>query len=101
MQNVRLTLSVLIYQEDSWWIAHCLETDVVAEGNTAVRAFENLISLTNLQIEAAMSEGDLQSVFRPAPPSIQAVYAVAADKSIHRRRPKMVERFDVRMMQPA
>jgi len=101
MNKVRLTLRALIYQEDSWWIAHCLELDLVAEGKTPVKAFENLQSLTALQVATAMEEGDLQSIFRTAPPEILAQFAVAYDRDMRRRPPALVERFDVRALQPA
>jgi predicted RNase H-like HicB family nuclease len=100
-QAVRLTLRALIYPEDSWWIAHCLELDVVAEGETPKKAFEALQSLTELQIETAMEVGDLQSIFRQAPPEILAAYAIAEDRRFRRKLPSRVERFDVRALQPA
>jgi predicted RNase H-like HicB family nuclease len=70
MPQVRLTLRALIYRDDDWWVAHCLETDVVAEGDTPVQAFDHLQALTDFQITAALEEGDLQSIFRQAPPEI-------------------------------
>ena len=51
MPEVRLILRALIYRDDSWWVAHCLETDVVAEGNTPTHTFVNLQSLTKIQIK--------------------------------------------------
>ena len=100
MPEVRLTLRALIYRDDDWWVAHCLETDVVAEGKTPVQAFDNLQSLTGFQIEMALKEGDLQSIFRQAPPEILSAFAVGYDRHIRRRPPRAVERFDVRILQP-
>ncbi len=100
MPGIRLTLRALIYRDDDWWVAHCLDTDVVAEGKTPVQAFENLQSLTDTQIETALREGDLQSIFRPAPPDIHSAFAIGYDRHIRRRPPKSVERFDVRTLQP-
>ena len=97
---VRLILRALIYRDDDWWVAHCLETDVVAEGNTPTQAFANLQSLTDLQIRTAMEDGDLQSIFRQAPPDILTLFASGYDQNIRRRPPKSVERFDVRTLQP-
>ena len=99
MSKVRLTLRALIYQEDDWWIAHCLEMDLAAEGTSPMKAFENLLSLTALQLDTAMEEGDLQSVFRSAPPEIFAQFAIGKDRTIRRRPPKSVERFDVRALE--
>jgi len=102
MKNgVRLSLRALIYPENGWWIAHCLELDLVAEGETPLKAFEALQSLTELQVETAMDEGNLQSIFRQAPPEILAAFATAQDRSFRRKLPRRVERFDVRELQPA
>jgi predicted RNase H-like HicB family nuclease len=98
MPNVRLILRALIYRDDDWWVAHCLETDVVAEGGTPTQAFANLQSLTALQIETALESGDLQSIFRQAPPEILSAFATGVDQPIRRRPPKAVERFDVRII---
>lgn len=100
MSPVRLMLRALLYRDDDWWVAHCLETDVVAEGHTPTEAFDNLQSLTAFQIETALEEGDLQSIFRQAPPEILAAFATGYDQRIRRRPPKAVERFDVRRLQP-
>lgn len=101
MPEIRLILRALIYRDDAWWVAHCLETDVVAEGKTPVKAFENLQSVTAFQIETALSEGDLQSIFRQAPSEILSAFASGYDRHIRRRPPKPVERFDVRTLQPS
>ena len=101
MPEVRLTLRAWIYRDDDWWVAHCLETDVAAEGNTPMRAFDNLQSLTAFQIETALQEGDLQSIFRQAPPQLLSAFAIGYDRPIRRRPPKAVERFDVRTLQPS
>ena len=63
-----IALRMVVYLEGGGWIAHCLEMDVVAEGKTANEAMRNLEDLCQFQIEVAMKEGDLDSVFRPAPP---------------------------------
>lgn len=100
MTQVRLTLRALVYRDDDWWVAHCLETDVVAEGATPIKAFENLQSLTDFQIETALEAGDLQSIFRQAPPEILAAFATGLDRHFRRRPPRAVERFDARTLQP-
>jgi predicted RNase H-like HicB family nuclease len=100
MAAINLRLSALIYREDQWWIAHCIEMDVVAEGETPMKAFENLQTLTALQIETALEDGDLQSVFRQAPPEICAAFATGIAKRVRRRPPKHVARFEVRSLEP-
>jgi predicted RNase H-like HicB family nuclease len=97
MATPRLTLRALLYRGDGVWIAHCLELDLVADGATPHQAITALMELTEFQIETAMEEGDLSSIFRPAPPDIQSAFAVAQDRRAPRKRVKRVERFDVRV----
>lgn len=103
LHEIRLTLRALVYREADWWLAHCLELDLVGEGKTPQAAFETLLRLTNLQIEAALEVGDLQSIFRAAPADIQASFAIAQDKQFTRNPtlPAKVERFDVRTLAAA
>jgi len=97
MAAPRLTLRALIYKEDGVWIAHCLELDLVADGSTPHQAMMALMELTEFQIEVAMDEGDLSSIFRSAPPEIHSAFATAKDRNPPRKRVNRVERFDVRV----
>lgn len=67
-------LRAAIYKEENMWLAHCLELDIVAEGKTPHKAFDDLAELCALQIRVALEEGDVRSVFRPAPPEIMQMY---------------------------
>ena len=75
--RIRLDFSILVYREDAWWIAHCLEMDLPAEGNTPVEAVQNLLDLANLQVSTALDEGNLASIFLPAPPELWRSFATA------------------------
>ena len=102
MRKARLDLRAVIYQDDRWWIAHCLELDLPAEGKTPQEAVNALIPLIALQVDAALEHDDLPSIFRPAPPEIWTMFTVAASKRFHiPPPPKVVSRFKVRQLQPA
>jgi len=73
-------LSAIVYREDGVWVAHCLELDIVAEGEDAEDATCSLISLCELQIKVALEEGDLKAVFRPAPPEIWKMFWTGTEK---------------------
>lgn len=70
-----IDLRAVVYQEGEWWIAHCLELDLVAEGKTPRAALEDVVDLIEFQIRVAIEEDDLNSIFRPAPPEIWALYS--------------------------
>lgn len=63
-------LTFLIYpceEDPSKSVAHCLETDVVAVGNTKAEAVELLKELIEDLFSAASEDGTLDRVFNPAP----------------------------------
>ena len=98
MGAIRIELRGVAYRDNQWWIAHCLEMDVVAEGATQ-EAIKDLIALCDLKIEDAIKEGDVQSIFRPAPPEIWELYARATKKQLRRPLPRRVSRFDMRALE--
>jgi predicted RNase H-like HicB family nuclease len=94
--RVRLLLRAVVYQHEGWYIAHCLETDLVAEGKTATAAFTDLMELTETLIQTAMEEGDLQSIFHAAPPEIWRMFSTGKEMHIRKKPRKPVERFEAR-----
>ncbi|MGO8688871.1 MAG: hypothetical protein ACLQLG_04500 [Thermoguttaceae bacterium] len=96
---MRLDLRAVIYRHQRWWIAHCLELDLVAEGPTPASAFQDLRELSTSQIEAAKKMGNLESIFRAAPPEIWAMFFRARRASLPVKRKQTsgsVESFEAR-----
>jgi hypothetical protein len=100
--NIRLGLSVLIYPEDQWWIAHCLEMDLPAESSSPSEALDNLFDVANVQIESALEQGELQSIFSPAPPELWKQFAESRDFADRPTRAPIsnVETLSVRELAP-
>jgi predicted RNase H-like HicB family nuclease len=96
VSNVQIPLSGLVYKEDRWWLAHCLELDIVAEGDTPESALESCLELCDLQIRTAMEENDLQSIFRPAPPKLWDMYWRTTTSLPSAQLPKEIQRFEAR-----
>lgn len=98
--NVSINLSAIVYQEDGVWIAHCLELDIVAEGSDVNDAVRTLVSLCDVQIKVALEEGDLQSIFHPAPPEVWQMFSsgkiLVEKKSQRRSFEAPVDRFEAR-----
>ena len=84
--KLRINLSAIVYQEDAVCLAHCLELDIVAEGKDADDAIRSLISLCDTQIKVALEEGDVESIFRPAPPEIWKLFSVGKEKVVSERK---------------
>ena len=94
--QLRIPLSSVTYPEGDWWIAHCLELDVAAEGPTPSEAIGNVIDLVGLHIATALEEGDIASIFRPAPSEIWKMFWIGQELTVRKKLPKMVDRFDAR-----
>ena len=65
-----LSLTVLVYPDEDnrrRYIAHCLELDVVAAGDTKPKAIVLLKELITDLIIAAEEDGTLEKILRPAP----------------------------------
>ena len=102
-EAVMIELRGVLYREAQWCIAHCLEMDVVAEGDSPFEAFSSLVELCGIKIEEAMKDGNLRSIFRPAPHEIWELYTRA--KRFRKppgttiSLPNRVSRFDARALQ--
>lgn len=92
----RIPLRAVAYPHGKWWIAHCLELDLVAEGTDPESALHDLMDLSATQIETAIEGGNLEAVFRAAPPEIWATFARAVDRPGTKNPSQHVERFEVR-----
>lgn len=83
--ELSINLSAVVYQENGTWLGHCLELDIVAEGTDADDALDALVSLCDFQIKVALDEGDLESVFRPAPPETWRMFSAARRRVLAER----------------
>ncbi len=45
---MKKTFTSIVWQEDNWFIARCLEVDVASQGKTEKKALENLREALNL-----------------------------------------------------
>lgn len=98
-----IELRGVVYREGQWWISHCLEMDVVAEGDSPFEALSSAVELCGIKIEEAMRDGNLRSIYRAAPPETWELYARAKRFRKPPGRtitlPSRVSRFDTRSLQ--
>ena len=62
-----LMVHAVLYREDDLFLAHCLEFDLVAQGETPDKAYHNLLDAIELQMEFVREQGDLTNLIQPAP----------------------------------
>jgi predicted RNase H-like HicB family nuclease len=63
-----LTVHVIFYSEEGHYVAHCLEFDLVAQGESIEDSYKNLLDAIELQAEYALETGNLENLIQPAPP---------------------------------
>lgn len=76
---MRLPLRIAFYQEDSDWIAHCLEFDLLGDGPTQQEAMKELAEAIFLQIEASVEHNNPVSLFNPAEGKFFEMFAAGRD----------------------
>ena len=62
-----LTVHVLFYHEEDHYVAHCLEFDLVAQGDSIKDSYKNLLDAIELQADYALETDNLENLINPAP----------------------------------
>jgi predicted RNase H-like HicB family nuclease len=65
-----MIFSVLEKEEDGMFIAHCLELDIVATGDTPREARKDMVALICAQVDYAFSNDNLAHLYHPAPKEV-------------------------------
>lgn len=66
--------------ESKKFILHCLELDLVADGNTKEEAGMNMLDVIEAHLRFAAKNDNWENVFRPAPAELWAQFADLAFK---------------------
>lgn len=81
-KKARMPLRVVFYRDEgdkSFWVAHCLEFDLLGHGKTKLDAMQLLTEAVALQIENSLKAGNIKSLFTSAPAEYQMMYAEGRD----------------------
>jgi predicted RNase H-like HicB family nuclease len=79
---LRIPLRAVLYRESGVWIAHCLELDVIGDGETRAQALNLLSEAIGIQIEACLKYNSASNLFRPADPKYFYMFAAGKDVAI-------------------
>ena len=52
-----MNLNAIVFEEDGWFVAQCLELDIASQGNTAEEAFGNLQEAVELHLQEPLHCG--------------------------------------------
>ncbi len=107
MDNLRIPLRIVFYEEDSEWVAHCLEFDLVGVGADKQSAIKQLADAIFVQASATLKSKNFKNLFRPADGEILQRFAAgvdvaAAELAFEIKAPKTVtfERTEARTWRP-
>ncbi len=76
MKSFRIPLKAVLYKENEIWLAHCLEFDLIGDGQTPTHALKNLSKAIAVQVKASIKHKCLQNLFVPADAKYWAMFAV-------------------------
>ena len=62
-----MTFNILAKKEEGMVVAHCLELDIVATGNTIKEVKKEMENLILTQVDYAFSDDNLDNLYHPAP----------------------------------
>jgi predicted RNase H-like HicB family nuclease len=79
VEKLRIGIRVVFYKESGFWVAHCLEMDVMGHGKEREKALENLSAAVLLQIENSVSANNHANIFMPADARFFEMYAAGKD----------------------
>ena len=66
MSRFRIPLKAVLYKEGQVWLAHCLELDLIGDGENRADALKHLSEAIIVQITASVSHDCMDSLFTPA-----------------------------------
>lgn len=77
-----LRLDILIKKEEDYYLAHCLQFDIVATDDSLAQVKKAIIQLCLAHIEYSVQHDNLAYLFSPAPKEVWAEYlAMTKDDS--------------------
>ncbi len=79
MATLRIPIRVVFYQENSFWVAHCLEFDLVGHGTSHEEALVTLTNAIRTQIEASAEFENPANLFSPAEGKYFRMFAAGSD----------------------
>lgn len=66
MKHLRIPLRVVLYRDGERWLAHCLEFDLLGDGDSTSEAIERLTEAVDCQVQASLRSKNWRNLFKPA-----------------------------------
>ncbi len=82
MKQLRIPLRAVFYKENEFWIAHCLEFDLVGHGLTRKKAMDMLADAITLQVKASIKHKNPNNLFSPAEKKFHLMFAAGRPRAV-------------------
>lgn len=79
MTEFRIPIQIVFYKEEGFWFAHCLNIDVIGDGQTKEEALDSLSESMPMQIQAAIEFNNPAIQIEPAPPEFWEMFRKGKD----------------------
>jgi hypothetical protein len=79
-QKAEIRLDILIKKEEDYYLAHCLQFDIVTTSDTLDDVKKDIINLCRAHIEYSYEYDNLEYLFSPAPKEVWAEYLAMSRK---------------------
>ena len=93
-KSVAMEFNCLIKKEDGLYVAHCLELDIVATGNTIKAVRKDIGDLIIAAVDYAFSNDNLDALYHPAPKEVWQEFYKCTGQVEEKRRLKSVFKKD-------
>lgn len=82
MGGYRVPLRAVFYRESGRWVAHCLELDLLGDGDSTEDALSSLTDAIQLQVEATIEHKNFDNLFSPAEGKYFQMFAAGKDVAV-------------------
>jgi hypothetical protein len=82
MEKLNIQLRAVCYREEDVWFSHCLEMDIIGQGDTPKQALDSMAEQINMQIEFSLKNGNLDNLFQPADAAFLRMFAAGKNISV-------------------
>lgn len=79
-QKAEIRLDILIKKEEDYYLAHCLQFDIVATNDTLKGVKRDILDLCRSHIEYSYEYDNVEHLFSPAPKEVWAEYLEMSKK---------------------
>lgn len=76
-----MSVNILIKKENGVLLAHCLELDIVATGETLEQVQKEIVGLVCAQVDYAFSNDNLDNLYHPAPKEVWADFYACRERT--------------------